>query len=42
MISEDAKRGPHFFDGLQNSGPFSDASDFARVNAEGFTVEQEA
>ena len=42
MVSEDAKHRLHFFNGLQNSGPFSDTGNFAGINAEGFTVEQEA
>ena len=34
MISKDSQSRPHFFDRFQNSGPFSDASNFARINAE--------
>ena len=41
MISEDSQCRLYFFDGLQNSGPFGDASDFARIDAKGFTVKQE-
>ena len=42
VVSEDAKRGSHFFDGFQNLGPFSNTGNFARIDAEGFAIEQEA
>ena len=38
MVSKDAQHGSYFFDGFQYAGPFSDARDFARVNAKGFAI----
>ena len=41
MVSEDSQRRSYFFDRFQDSGPFSDARNFARVDAESFAIKQE-
>ena len=42
VVSEDSQGRSYFFNGLQYAGPFGDARNLTRIDAEGFAVKQES